>query len=110
MIVPKTLNIMNSPKTIVSMKFVFQRSPTDSERSCTTNFTDTKKKDERRVVSFYVNAKVKRTLHVNDYSDEEYRACWYTTQEMARMRMEALTIAALMDAGWSSVIPGADSA
>ena len=102
-----TLNIMNSLKTIVSTKLVIQSRPSDSERSCTTNSNT--KKDERRVVSFSVNGRVKRTLHVNDYSDEEYRACWYSRQEMTRMRREVLTIAALMDAGWSSIIPGADS-
>jgi hypothetical protein len=43
-------------------------------------------KATRRVVSFCESARVKRTLHIKDYSDDEKNATWYTHAEMSLIR------------------------
>jgi hypothetical protein len=43
-------------------------------------------KATRRVVSFCESARVKRTLHFKDYSDDEKNATWYTQAEMSLIR------------------------
>jgi len=39
-----------------------------------------------RVVRFFPQARVRKTLHKKDYSEEEIQACWLTTQDFQRMR------------------------
>ena len=39
-------------------------------------------------VTFHPNARVKRTLHLNDYNTEEIRATWYNREELAFIKVE----------------------
>ena len=39
-------------------------------------------------VTFHRNARVKRTLHLNDYETEEIRATWYNREELAFIKVE----------------------
>ena len=42
----------------------------------------------RRVVSFAETAKMRLALHVNDFTDEEYYACFYSPQDYKRFKHE----------------------
>lgn len=50
-----------------------------------------------RAVSFYPQICVKKTIHIQDYSDEEKTACWYSPEETASIREQAMAIVNLME-------------
>ena len=49
------------------------------------------KKGEVKSVSFYPDCTVMNTLHLNDYTDQEMRDCWYSYTELKHIRKEART-------------------
>jgi hypothetical protein len=53
----------------------------------------------KRCVAFSPNVHAKRTLHANDYSDEEFHACWYDSNTRAKFRSEVRQTVAMMEAG-----------
>jgi hypothetical protein len=42
--------------------------------------------DAQKSVSFSLRVKVRRTLHMNDYTDDEKLACWFGPEEMNKIR------------------------
>jgi hypothetical protein len=56
------------------------------------------KKTKKRV-SFYERAKVKRSLHIVDYTPQEMVACWYTPEEYQAMHEEVRLTAKWMEQG-----------
>ena len=50
---------------------------------------DTKR--EKKCVSFHPDCTVMNTLHLNDYTDQEMRDCWYSCMEFRHIRKEART-------------------
>jgi DUF1365 family protein len=51
----------------------------------------------KRVISFSPQVKVIPTLHLNTYSREENRACWYRSAELKRIRQEVYYTVELME-------------
>ena len=43
----------------------------------------------KKEVSFFERVSCKRTLHINDYNEEERQACWYQADEFEAMKQEA---------------------
>lgn len=48
--------------------------------------------ESRKKVSFNTRVRVKRTLHINDYSDEEFYACYWSEKERLETWHEVLDI------------------
>jgi hypothetical protein len=53
----------------------------------------------KRCVAFSPSVQVRRTLHANDYSDEEFHACWYNSKGRAQFRRDGRQTVAMMEAG-----------
>ena len=47
-----------------------------------------KNKKSTQRISFHPSVQVKETVHVNDYSDEEIKNCWFTTAEYRRIKAD----------------------
>lgn len=51
---------------------------------------DFNKEPASKVVSFNERCRAKYTIHIDDYTDEEYFSCWYTPEELAEMKYNLL--------------------
>ena len=52
-----------------------------------------------RTVSFSASVRVRPTLHLNDYSDDEVEQCWYASYEFKAMKHQVKVGAKFMDKG-----------
>lgn len=53
----------------------------------------------RHSVHFEERVRVRKTIHLNEFSDDEIDACWYSDQEFNSMRAEVRFAADLIDQG-----------
>lgn len=58
----------------------------------------------RKSVSFCEQARVKRTIHIDDYSDIEIKDCWYSSFDYERMEQEIRRTLELMQTGRGDAI------
>ena len=63
----------------------------------------------KKTVSFSKNAKMKGTLHLDDYTTEEIQATWYARTEMKQIREDVRLTVKLMDEGLLSSKDNEDS-
>ena len=90
---------MTSPTSVATNFFQTQRRHVVSQNGISMlpkkKKTDLKrkkdKKGEVKSVSFYPDCTVMNTLHLNDYTDQEMRDCWYSYTELKHIRKEART-------------------
>lgn len=54
---------------------------------------------KKKTVSFNERVRIRKTIHINEYSDEEVTSVWYTPRESTEMRQEALFVAQLAKDG-----------
>lgn len=93
---PIHLPVTTSSRTNTNTKkssFAGDRSLTNTSQSC------------NKRVDFNGRVKIRKTLHVSDYSDEEMLACWFSHEESKRFRQDALFIAQLAKDGHISSSP-----
>lgn len=57
----------------------------------------------KKSISFSPSVLVRPSLHINEYSDEEYFACWYTSNELDTFRIETRRVARLLEQGQKPV-------
>jgi hypothetical protein len=50
-----------------------------------------------RLVSFFPQVEMRHILHVNDYSDDEYEACWFGPEELDRIMYDIRDTIDLME-------------
>jgi hypothetical protein len=55
--------------------------------------------EPRRTVAFSQTVSIRKTMHVNNYSDDEVDACWYSAYEFDRMRKDVRFAAKLLQNG-----------
>mmetsp|Transcript_53532 Transcript_53532/g.81219 ORF Transcript_53532/g.81219 Transcript_53532/m.81219 type:complete len:189 (+) Transcript_53532:112-678(+) len=104
---------MNSKRIIISdtvSSEVLRRKSktTSSNRERKASNREREVSTRERKVCFAPHARLRRTLHTNNYSDAEYRACWYTKEEMIRIRHNASAIATIMEAGYAAFVRSED--
>ena len=58
-------------------------SPSLSEKTLRQN-----KKTTKKSVTFSESVKVKKTIHINNYTDDEIDACWYSDEECQMTRSD----------------------
>mmetsp|Transcript_12211 Transcript_12211/g.35422 ORF Transcript_12211/g.35422 Transcript_12211/m.35422 type:complete len:249 (+) Transcript_12211:241-987(+) len=81
-----------------------QQYTNNSNISSNSNMSATKK-----TVTFHECVRVKKTIHINNYTDDEIDACWFSRQDMANIRQDI--VAALQSSSSSSLSPsGPDAA
>jgi hypothetical protein len=51
----------------------------------------------KKSVSFDPSVKVYRTLHINDYTDKQVKATWYSPSEQSKMKSSAINIVRRME-------------
>ncbi len=61
--------------------------------------TTKKHRKKRKSVSFYPRVRIHDTIGIDDYTEEEQRAAWFSFEEMERIRKCAKSEAGLLDAG-----------
>lgn len=78
----------------------------ETANRCYLKATSEKKKDNKkqskkakRSVSFFSSVMVKRTIHINDYTDAEIDACFYSCDEAKEFRQEARQTAKMLEDG-----------
>ncbi len=74
--------VLNEEAVILSMTSLSRESSIDI-------FVLSEEIDEKRV-DFDPACRMRYTIHVDDYTDEEYHACWYTPEELAQMKESLL--------------------
>jgi len=71
----------------------------DCSDACTLCHKPTRPRLVRKRVSFCPVALVRHTLHINDYSLEEVKACWYDATDSKRIKHDVLHAAKLLSKG-----------
>lgn len=79
----------------------FDKEITDPLTIATIPVVTTKKQHtkQRKSVSFYPRLRIHDTISIDDYTEEEHRAAWFSFEEMERIRKCTKSEAGLLDAG-----------
>ena len=78
---------------------------TSSEPILTTSTSKYNQSPSREKVSvklsvcFHARVRCRKTIHLNEFSDDEISACWYSDQQYSNMKEEVQNVADLIDRG-----------
>eukprot|EP00538_Stauroneis_constricta_P005028 CAMPEP_0119571400 /NCGR_PEP_ID=MMETSP1352-20130426/44101_1 /TAXON_ID=265584 /ORGANISM="Stauroneis constricta, Strain CCMP1120" /LENGTH=240 /DNA_ID=CAMNT_0007621079 /DNA_START=397 /DNA_END=1119 /DNA_ORIENTATION=- len=86
--------MQSSPPTFTKTQHQQYTNNSNSNISSNSNMSATKK-----TVTFHECVRVKKTIHINNYTDDEIDACWFSRQDMANIRQD---IAAALQSSSSS--------
>jgi hypothetical protein len=53
-----------------------------------------------KTVTFSQDVRIKRTLHKNNYTDEEFQSCWFNDTELRRCQNEMRVVVAMVEQGF----------
>lgn len=70
-----------------------------SARDCLENTKEVKQGSDRRSVHFEERVRAKRTIHVNEFTAEEIRTCWYSDKEFKTMKDEVRNAGEFIEQG-----------
>ena len=59
--------------------------------------------NSQRSVSFRSKVKVRNTMHLNDYTEDEMASCWYSKHEIEMIREEIRIILTIIDGNSSRI-------
>ena len=71
-----------------STTIVAEHSFSPSISNKTSKTSPTNKKSIKKSITFSEAVKVKKTIHINNYTDDEIDACWYSNEECQRIRSD----------------------
>mmetsp|Transcript_14804 Transcript_14804/g.21343 ORF Transcript_14804/g.21343 Transcript_14804/m.21343 type:complete len:211 (+) Transcript_14804:111-743(+) len=87
---PSSEFLANDPANDKAVAGASSIASTAADAACNNNNNNTKPQKRRLMFSNIVN--VRPSLHVNDYTDEEYESCWYNGEEFDHMKKEMIPI------------------
>lgn len=70
-----------------------------SNLKLTTSSSSSMTSSRKKTIKFAERVKVRMTTHVNDYTDDELKACWYNGDEFKAIRADVRFAAGLVSSG-----------